>query len=351
MKKRVLVAMSGGVDSSTVAAILKNEGHEVMGLTMSLFPLDWEKSKNKAATDLPPSVSAARVAKTLGIPHQTIDLALFFEEAVIHPFISEYQMGRTPNPCVRCNAKLKFGLLLDKAAELGYDALATGHYAQIIGHRLYQGADSNKDQSYFLYTLQRHQMERLLFPLGKMTKAETRLMAGRFNLPVQERKESQDICFMDKGAYRTFLEKRGIVSIPGFIVDTAGNILGEHHGLHHFTIGQRKGIGALGRACFVVRLDGKSNTVVVGDKSDLLVPALIADQLTFCSEPLRPGDTVNVQLRYRGQHRPAILEKIEGTSVTLRFAEPAEGVAPGQSAVFYRENEVVGGSVIRKGIN
>jgi tRNA-uridine 2-sulfurtransferase len=270
---KVLAAMSGGVDSSTVAALLKAQGHEVMGATLKLFKSQGKESL-KSWCGFAPASDAKRVAEKIGIPHLVLDAQKIFEQTVLQDFCSEYAVGRTPNPCIRCNTFLKFDFLLKQARMLGLDYVATGHYAQIKEGRLFKGNDPNKDQSYFLYTLSPATMEHVLFPVGHLTKTEVRQIAKDHDLPVHAKQESQDICFLPNRGYASFLKSRGVNGVKGFMFNSQGEMVGEHQGIPSYTIGQRKGLPPLGARTYVTDMNAAANTVTVGGKKDFKPGAL-----------------------------------------------------------------------------
>lgn len=346
MKKRVLVAMSGGVDSSTTAALLKADGCEVVGITMKLLDAPTGKASMLSCCGFGPAEDAKKVAETLGFRHLVADAAPIFRKEVIDAFLKEYGLGRTPNPCILCNTHLKFDYLLKKAEEMGMEALATGHYARIENNRLFKAADPLKDQSYFLYTLNPRNLPRVLFPLGGMRKEETRALARQFSLPVHDKKESQDICFVERGRYREFIESEGRGGAPGFILGPDNAVLGEHEGLHAYTIGQRKGIGPLGKRMYVTAMDAASNSIRVGGKEELLSGGLKAVGVTCCCGPIEEGAAYEVRVRYRAPAHPCRVSRLAGQTMEIRFDRPLEAVSPGQAAVLYRGDEVMGGGVI-----
>jgi len=343
-RKKVAVAMSGGVDSSVTAALLQQQGYDVFGLTMDLFPSG--ENGSVAARD------AKGVADCLGIPHHLIDCREFFQSHVIDYFCAEYQIGRTPNPCVRCNALLKFGQLFSKARELGADYLATGHYARIATVNgepsLCKGQDHHKDQSYFLFVIQRENLDRILFPLGEYRKSEVRQLAAQFALPVHEKPESQDICFVPDGNHVGFLEKqiqgRGQA---GPLVHVSGKVLGQHRGIHCYTIGQRRGLGVgWSEPLFVAKIDAENNRVVVGEREHLLRRELIATQLNWLISIPTESFTAKCRIRYRHREEEAEITPLSDGRARVVFAEPQQGITPGQAAVFFSGERVLGGGWI-----
>lgn len=348
-RERVVVAMSGGVDSSLSAALLKEAGYEVIGVTMRIWPDDApDRANGCCGSDA--VASAQQAAYKLGIGHFVMDFREVFFEKVIDDFCREYQRGRTPNPCIRCNRYVKFEALLKKAQELDARYLATGHYARIEkrsgGFHLLKGADPAKDQSYFLYVLGQPELGGLLMPVGDRYKAEVKRRAAEMGLLAAERPESQDICFITDDDYRSFVE-RHVPAAPGDIVDTQGRILGRHTGLAQFTVGQRHrlGIASVERR-YVVRLDAGNNRVVVGGRDELLADRLTATGLTWISgEAPQELDSVFARIRYRSPEVPVSLS-ISGDRAEVRFQQPQWAVTPGQSIVFYRGDEVLGGGII-----
>ncbi|MDI6756079.1 MAG: tRNA 2-thiouridine(34) synthase MnmA [Thermodesulfobacteriota bacterium] len=358
-KGRVAVAMSGGVDSSTAAALLKNEGYEVIGLTMHLWERKQDDQGDFGRCCSPEDVrDARRVADQIGIPHYVINLRQAFEEEVVDYFVDEYSRGRTPNPCIRCNERIKFRLLLKKAEELGAKALATGHYARIElapltkRYLLKRGKDRNKDQSYFLFSMTQEQMARVLFPLGEKTKEEVRQQAGELGLRVAKKAESQEVCFIPDDNYRGFVEDRKgkELSRPGEIVNRQGKILGFHRGLYSYTIGQRRGLGIAGpHPYYVLALDTGKNRVVAGKKEELLANGLIAARVNWISFARPEGKMeASVQIRYRHPGAPALIVPLGEGKVKVDFIIPQKSVTPGQAVVFYRGDEVLGGGWIEE---
>jgi len=339
-QKRVAVAMSGGVDSTVAAALLKQAGYEVSGIHARLWP---DAEPKDTVSDL------KRICRLLGIPFQQVDLEKEFRNLVVDYFSQEYSRGRTPNPCIACNQRVKFGLLMDRVLEMGADYLATGHYARIEpvpdGYRLRQATDQDKDQSYFLYMLGQKQLEHLLLPLGEMSKEKVKEMAGEMGLPTVSRGESQDICFIPDNDYRSFIA-RYISFQPGEIVDIKGKVLGQHQGLAQYTVGQRQGLGLnLPEQLYVIELDAANNRLVVGSRDQLLHGVLLASQLSWVSGKAPAGPiSITAKFRYKAPEVAAELDINDRAEV--RFEEPQQAIAPGQSVVFYRDELVLGGGII-----
>ena len=355
-KKRVVVAMSGGVDSSVTAALLQEQGHEVIGMTMQIW--DYSRFTNQhgesfgSCCSLDDVYDARRVSEGLGIPFYVVNFEQDFQRQVIDRFCDDYFAGRTPNPCVLCNQVLKFELLLRKARELEADWLATGHYARITedsdGYTLRKGLDSNKDQSYFLFTLTQQQMARVRFPLGGMSKEEVRSHAARFNLRVAEKAESQDICFVPDGDYVRFLEEeRGTGQRDGDIVHVSGQVLGQHQGTYRYTIGQRRGLGIAWPApLYVVGIDAAAKRVVVGEAEHLRMAEFTAYDVVWGNNAPTEPFAAGCRIRYRQQEVPAQIVPLPGRQARVIFTAAQKGVTPGQAAVFYRGDAVLGGGWI-----
>jgi len=344
----IAVAMSGGVDSSLAAALLVEKGHQVIGLTMRLFCHD-EDDRDRSCCSLDSIESARQAADRLGIRLHVVDCRRIFRERVVDYFVEEYGKGRTPNPCVECNRCVKFGVLLDMARALGCGRLATGHYAKIVtrGGRpvLARGADERKDQSYFLWQLTRSQLNHVIFPLGGMLKSEARGMARSLGLPAADRPESQEVCFIN-GHYADFIKGR-FDQMPGDIVDGQGRVLGRHRGIARYTIGQREGLGiAAGRPLYVKEIDPARNTVTVGDDHELRSENCLVDGVNWMlPRPRRPVRCL-ARIRHRHAPAPATVRPLSGNRAEVRFDSPQRAVTPGQSAVLYRGEVVLGGGII-----
>jgi tRNA-specific 2-thiouridylase len=365
---KIAVAMSGGVDSSAAAALLKAGGHELVGFTMQLWNQRRGLSVGEDGEPLPSRCcslddvyDARRVAEELGFPFYVLNLERDFERDVVAPFVQSYLEGETPIPCVACNSRLKFASLDRTALSVGCEKVATGHYARVRfdetagRYRLLRGLDARKDQTYFLWELTQEQLSRSLFPLGEMTKEEVREVARQNGLYVAEKRESQEICFVPDGDYAGFidryLEAEGREDerpARGEIVDTEGRVVGEHEGVHRFTVGQRKGLGiSRPLPLYVVRVEPESNRVVVGHDAELLSRGFTAAGVNWVAfdEPEEPV-RADVRVRYRHTEAPATITPLGGGRARVRFDDPQRAVTPGQATVFYRGEEVVGGGWI-----
>jgi tRNA-specific 2-thiouridylase len=372
--KRVLVGMSGGVDSSVAALLLKQQGYEVIGVTLNLWSYeDRQEPYNECC-----SLEVRAVAQQLGIEHHFVDAGKEFKERVVDVFLAEHAQGRTPSPCGRCNRLVRFPILLELADRFGCDFLATGHHARIAVedgiYYLLTSKDPLKDQSYFLYGLTQEQLKRILFPVGDLLKSEVWQIAKAHNLVSARKPESMDLCFIPKGDHRAYLRAHldGLVQ-PGEIVDTSGRVVGRHEGLAFYTIGQRHGLGvALGERVYVVGFDYENNRLIVGDERALLSEGLIATDVNFIysPSPLSPlslegrgdrgeggegsrevrGIPITVKIRYRSPRVPATLKLLDDGRVCVLFAQPQRAVTPGQIAVFYEGERVLGGGVIERAL-
>jgi tRNA-specific 2-thiouridylase len=350
--------MSGGVDSSVAAAILASEGHEVIGLSMQLY--DQRSPSGDAQSfgsccSLDDLQDARRVAAAIGIPHYIVNFERTFQETVVRNFVSEYAAGRTPIPCVHCNADLKFATLVERAAALDASWVATGHYARVIfdedtrRYRLLRGVDRDKDQSYFLFSLTQDQLSHAVFPIGHLTKPEVRARAERLGLAVAAKPDSHEICFVPDGDAAAFVERHiGDAVSDGDIVDSSGRRIGRHTGIHRFTVGQRKGLGLSARVpLYVLRLEPDASRVVVGTRDELGSDTLGASSMNWISgEPPCGPQRVTARIRHRHQDAPAELVATSATTASLRFDAPQLAVTPGQAVVIYDGDEVIGGGWI-----
>ncbi len=359
----VVVAMSGGVDSSLTAALIKEQGHDVIGINMRLHGGGEEEdeqnySLTKSCCSIVEMEDARKVCQQLDVPFYAMNYEREFQAAVIDYFVDEYKRGRTPNPCVACNAYMKFRFLLNKAMALGADYLATGHYCrnefdEATGtYHLRRAVDSSKDQSYVLYMLGQKQLSRVMFPLGQYTKAQTRQMATERGLVTAAKPESQDICFVAGGDYRDFITRKAgqEIATPGPIITRSGEEVGQHNGLPFYTVGQRKGIGAIAnRPTYVLQLVPESNTLVVGADDDLRATQIEADQVSWVNNVWPSGPVrADIKIRYKAQEIPGLVEPLDPKARTVRIKldQPQRAVTPGQAVVFYQGDEVLGGGSI-----
>ena len=359
-KKRILVAMSGGVDSSLTAVILKKQGYDVIGVTMRIWSTDKPEllSQRYNTCCSPSDVDDARkIAEQYDFPYYLMDCEVDFEKEVIDYFCNEYANGRTPNPCILCNSQIKLGTLLIKAKAMGAEYVATGHYARVIYDNkldrflLKKSQDQNKDQTYYLFNLTQEQLSHFITPLGEYTKSEVRKMAKEFGLKVADKPESQEICFVSDNKYENFLRNRLDKRFfkEGNIINTKGKILGRHKGIPFYTIGQRKGFGiSHPTPLYVIKIDREKNQIVVGEDNETYSSSLIADEINLISIPeLTNPMRARVKIRYRSPEAQAIIEPLSNNRVRIIFDEPQRAITPGQAVVFYDGEIVIGGGWIK----
>lgn len=357
--KRVVVAMSGGVDSSVAAYLLAQQGYEVIGVTMRLFAVPDENAArlNRSCCSIEDVDDARAVCRAIGAKHYFLNFEKEFKKHVVDYFVSEYERGRTPHPCLACNDKLKFEFLLQRAKFMDADYVATGHYARISEHdgewQLKRGVDPGKDQSYVLFTLGQEQLSHLLLPIGEYDKDEIRSIALEAGLLVADKPDSQDICFIPSGDYKAFVEPRLTVRTPGVIVDSDGAVLAKHDGVHRFTVGQRKGLplpGGSPRPIFVTDIDAEDGRVTVGYAEELMRHRLAAGGVTWVAgEAPSDGSAVEARIRYHGADLPALVHA-DGDEAVVEFESPQRAITPGQAVVFYDGDRVLGGGMIARAL-
>ena len=361
-KKKVLIGMSGGVDSSVAAAVLLEQGYEVIGATMQIWPDMSEEDKltEGSCCSLSAVDDARKIANMLGIPYYVLNFKDVFEKKVICYFKDEYLKGKTPNPCIACNRYVKFETMLNKALSMGIDYVATGHYAIITydedrgRYLLKKSATQKKDQTYVLYNLTQNQLSRILMPIGEFTKEQVREKAKEMGMHVASKSDSQEICFVPDNDYGKFIEDYSGKKIStGNFIDTKGNILGKHRGIIHYTVGQRKGLGiALGKPMYVVGIDAKNNNVILGEEKDVFSNTLFAHDLNFISiDKLEQPMRVKAKIRYSAKEADATIYPLEDDLVKVEFDEPQRAITPGQAVVFYDGDIVVGGGTIKEKSN
>ena len=346
---RILVAMSGGVDSSVVAALLKEQGHEVIGVTMKLWEGPNGEMPESGCCTASDSEDARKVASRLDIPYYVLDYTESFSKNVVDNFTQMYAQGLTPNPCVECNRSVKFDHFLNQAKKLNCEKVATGHYAKIIKnenfYELHKADYLDKDQSYVLHMLKSDDLENILFPLGEITKPEVRQIAARLGLKTAFKKDSQDICFVGKKDYRSFVEKRIDLTSPGEIFDVDGNKVGNHNGIHEFTVGQRKGLpGGQATPRYVTKINVQNKNVIIGEQKDLLVESFIIEDVSIVKDI--EYDNLTVQTRYNSEDLNCKINKISDNELLVELIEPASSIAPGQFGVLFSGTKIIGGGRI-----
>ncbi len=352
MKKKVVIGMSGGVDSSVAAYILKQQGYDVIGVTMQIWNDTNEYAEdNGGCCGLSAVDDARRVARKLDIPHFVLNFKKEFEEKVIDYFVEEYEQGKTPNPCIACNRYVKWESMLDKALQLGADYIATGHYGKIVEingrYTLQIGKTLKKDQTYALYNLTQQQLKRTIMPLGDYTKEEVRVIAEKIDIDIAEKADSQEICFISDDNYGKFIEERGINIGLGNFIDEQGNILGKHKGIVHYTVGQRKGLGiAFGKPMYVKHINSNTKDITLCTNDNLFSHNLYASNLTFMAYDKFPTYEITAKIRYNHNRAKCRIEMIDKNKVKVIFNEPQRAITSGQAVVFYEGDIVIGGGVI-----
>ena len=356
-KERVVVAMSGGVDSSVAAALMVEQGYDVIGVMMRLWSEDGKESANRCCT--PEQMDDARhIASMLGIPFYVLDVKDYFRNTIVQFYLDEHARGRTPNPCIECNRQIRFSYLYDRAMSLDADYLATGHYARVLnsdgGYQLAQGLDQNKDQSYVLHMLSQEQLSHVKFPVGDYTKPAVRELATKFGLPTAKKSDSMDLCFLSGDDYRNFLGRHTPeITVPGPIVTADGQYLGEHKGLAHYTIGQRKGLGiSYHEQLFVMYKDAVRNALILGTREQIGHTSISARQVSWIagSAPVQAIEA-QVKIRYKAKPLAAVINPLPDQRVEIEFAEPVFGATAGQGAVFYDGDVCLGGGIIEDEVN